>query len=235
MEEYGDVENSLEKVREEIEHHCERCGRDPVTVKLIVVTKTHPLEAILRLRELGVEDVGESYVDEFRKKYADNDEQDIRWHYIGHLARKNTPKVVGKVEFIHSVDSLRLAKKIDLTAGQNGITQKILLQVNTSDEGTKQGFSSGDIVESELIRELDHLENIRVMGLMTMAPYVDDERVLRNCFGAIRTTLERMRKLTTWELTELSMGMTNDYGIAIEEGATMIRLGTAILGERRAR
>ena len=235
MEEFLNIGSSLKEVRKRIEYHCQMSGREPGSVKLIVVTKTHPPGTIRKLTELGVLDIGESYVDEFKKKYADHDDRDIRWHFIGHLARKNTPKVVGKAEFIHSVASLRLARKIDLTAGRNGITQKVLLQVNTSEEGTKQGFSADDVMGPELIDELALLENIQIKGLMTMAPYMDDENILRSCFGTLRETLGRIREVTGWELSELSMGMTNDYGIAIEEGATMIRIGTAILGGQRAR
>ena len=235
MAEYGKIETSLSDVRAKIAGYCEISGRPSSSVGLIAVTKTHPPDLITKLCDLGVEDVGESYVDEFKAKYPRFDHDIVRWHYIGRLHRKHTPKVVGKADFIHSVDSLRLAKKIDFTAGQLGITQKILLQVNCSGEGTKQGFTPHTMMETELLEELSHLENVEVKGLMTMAPFIVDDMVVRGSFRLLRETRDTLVKMTKWNLPELSMGMSNDYGIAIEEGATMVRIGTAILGSRKVK
>jgi len=235
MDEYSNIKTSLNDVRAKIARHCEISGRPSSSVRLIAVTKTHPPEVIKKLCELGVEDVGESYVDEFKVKYPQFETGIVRWHYIGRLHRKHTPKVVGKAEFIHSVDSLRLAKKIDITAAQLGIRQKILLQVNTSGEGTKQGFTPSSVMDLEVLDEFNKLENVEVKGLMTMAAFTVDEVVLRDSFRLLRETRDTLVEMTKWNLSELSMGMSNDYGIAIEEGATMVRIGTAILGPRNVK
>jgi len=235
MCERDNIEITLREIRAGIEKHSERVDRDPSSVRLVVVTKTHGTDTIRLLAGLGEKDLGESYVDEFRVKYPECRSLDLRWHFIGHLFRKHTPKVVGKAALIHSVDTLRLARKIDLTAGQMEVRQDVLLQVNTSGEDRKQGFSPEELLARELIEELKVLGNIEVKGLMTMAPYTDDEAVLRSCFGGLRECMEELRERSGWDLRELSMGMSGDYGIAVEEGATMVRIGTAILGERRRR
>ncbi len=232
MNRYEGIEKNLKEVRENIERQCGISGREAGSIRLIVVTKKHPPEAISGLRELGVRDVGESYVDEFKVKYEQLKMENIQWHFIGRLARKNTPKVVGKASYIHSVDSLRLARKIDLTAEEKKIYQKVLLQVNTSGEGTKQGFEARELINVDMIDELSGFSNIRVEGLMTMAPYTDDEKVLRDCFSTLRSLNSRLKHMTHWPLHELSMGMTNDYPTAIDEGATMLRIGTAVMGKR---
>ena len=226
------MEENLVEVREKIERQCGVSGRESSSVRLIVVTKKHPVDAIFRLKRLGVRDIGESYVDEFKVKYERLKTENFQWHYIGHLARKNTPKVVGNALYIHSVDSLRLARKIDLTAGQMKIIQNVLLQVNMSGEMTKQGFEPQGLVKDDMIEELDRLKNIRIEGLMTMAPYTDDEKVVRDCFSSLRSLSSELKEKTCWPLRELSMGMTNDFLAAIDEGATMLRIGTAVMGER---
>jgi len=232
MERYAGMEEALAEVRGKIERQCGISGRGASSVRLIVVTKKHPPEGISRLKELGVRDIGESYVDEFKVKYEQLKTENIQWHYIGRLARKNTPKVVGNASYIHSVDSLRLARKIDFTAGEKKIVQNVLLQVNTSREQTKQGFEPRELVNDDMIDEISGFKNIRIEGLMTMAPYTDDENVVRDCFSALGSLNSRLKEMTYWPLHELSMGMTNDYLTAIDEGATMLRIGTAVMGER---
>lgn len=227
------IEKALSEVRRSIEEHSGCAGRDPSGIRLIVVTKKHGTGTIRLLALRGILDVGESYVGEFRAKYPEVDGLGLRWHFIGHLHRKNTPKVVGKAEFIHSVDTIKLARKIDLTAGRMGIVQKVLLQVNTSGEDRKQGFSPHEVTRKEFIDEMSALGNIEVRGLMTMAPFTDDDVVVRNCFRSLRVQREELSRMSGWAVDELSMGMSGDHGIAVEEGATMLRIGTAILGERK--
>ncbi|MDP6156314.1 MAG: YggS family pyridoxal phosphate-dependent enzyme [Candidatus Thermoplasmatota archaeon] len=235
MAQYDNLKTSLDTVRAKIARHCEISGRPSSSVCLIAVTKTHPHEVISLLSQLGVGDVGESYVDEFKVKFPCFPAGDVRWHFIGHLYRKHTPKVVGKAELIHSVDSLRLARKIDFTAGQLGVIQKILLQVNTSGEGTKQGFTPDSLKGTEFLKEFSLFENVEIKGLMTMAAFTLDEAIVRQSFRLLRETRDKLTEMTTWKLSELSMGMTNDYGIAIEEGATMVRIGTGLLGHRNVK
>jgi len=232
-EPYEHVRDNLAEVKRRIAHHCEIAGRDVSTVSLIVVTKKHPDEQIRKLAGMGVGNIGESYVDEFRKKFDRLAELNINWHYIGHLHRKRTPKVVGNAAYIHAVDSIRLARKIDLTAARKNVVQKILLQVNVSGEDTKHGFEVEEVLKDEFWSGLNEMGHVEVKGLMTMAPFTDDETDLRACFKGLKNIRDKLRRISGLGLPELSMGMTNDYGIAIEEGATMVRVGTAILGARR--
>ena len=229
---YAFLEDSVEFVTKNILHHCEVSGRSTSEIRLIAVTKTHPVRTIDKLYSLGLRDFGESYVEEFREKYHEIAPRRINWHYIGHLARKRTNKVVGRAEYIHSVDSLRLAKKIQFTCQQKDTSQKILLQINTSGEETKHGFNADIWKRDDILKELKALDRVIIKGLMTMAPHTDDEKVLRQCFKRLQETRGRLEESTGISLPELSMGMTNDYGIAIEEGATMLRVGTGLLGQR---
>lgn len=184
------------------------------------------------LANMGANNIGESYVEEFEKKYLQTRDLNINWHFIGHLHRKRTQKVVGRANYIHGVDSLRLAKKIDRTATTKNIVQKILIQVNTSKESTKYGFGVEEILDWNLWEALVELKHVGVVGLMTMAPFTDNSATIRACFRKLKGIRDELQNGPGIELPELSMGMTNDYGLAIEEGATMIRIGTAIMGSR---
>lgn len=222
---------NIKQVEENIIKSCEKVGRDPKEVTLIAVSKTKPYTAIEEALPSGVLDYGENKVQELTEKYEILP-KDIRWHMIGHLQRNKVKYLVGKVELIHSVDSLRLANQIETEFAKKNEIANILIEVNMANEESKFGITSE--TTEQLVREISKLEHVRIKGLMTIAPYTDNPETNREYF-------RNMKKLSV-DITEknidnvsmnvLSMGMTGDYQVAIEEGATMIRVGTGIFGER---
>ena len=205
-------------------------GKYPVP-KLIAVTKTHPAEDILPLRTLGVTDIGENKVQELVEKY-DELPQDIKWHMIGHLQRNKVKYLVGKTELIHSVDSIRLAEQIEKEYAKKDETANILIEVNMAQEESKFGITSQET--EELIRKISTFEHIRIKGLMTIAPYTDNPETNRVYFRQMKKLSVDIRdkNIDNVSMDVLSMGMTGDYQVAIEEGSTMVRVGTGIFGER---
>ena len=222
---------NIKQVEENIIKSCEKVGRDPKEVTLIAVSKTKPYTAIEEALPSGVLDYGENKVQELTEKYEILP-KDIRWHMIGHVQRNKVKYLVGKVELIHSVDSLRLANQIETEFAKKNEIANILIEVNMANEESKFGITSE--TTEQLVREISKLEHVRIKGLMTIAPYTDNPETNREYF-------RNMKKLSV-DITEknidnvsmnvLSMGMTGDYQVAIEEGATMIRVGTGIFGER---
>jgi PLP dependent protein len=223
------IRQNIDKLTLEIEEICRKIGRNPAEVKLIAVSKTYPLADIKEAWAGGTIDFGENKVQELRDK-AEVFSEGVAWHLIGHLQRKNAKYAVKYAEYIHSVDSAKLADEIQKRAESENKTQKILLEANTSGEESKFGLPKVEDVIA-LSEYVSGLANIKPVGLMTMAPYTDDESIIRRCFGKLREMKEKVNSKGLG-LTELSMGMTNDYKIAIEEGATMLRIGTAIFGQR---
>ena len=223
--------DNIKQVEENIIKSCEKVGRDPEEVTLIAVSKTKPYTAIEEALPSGVLDYGENKVQELTEKYEILP-KDIRWHMIGHLQRNKVKYLVGKVELIHSVDSLRLANQIETEFAKKNEIANILIEVNMANEESKFGITSE--TTEQLVREISKLEHVRIKGLMTIAPYTDNPETNREYF-------RNMKKLSV-DITEknidnvsmnvLSMGMTGDYQVAIEEGATMVRVGTGIFGER---
>ncbi len=221
-------ENYL-NIIENINQACKNAGRDSSTVRLVAVSKTKPVDVIREAIQLGLKDFGENKAQELKSKVAQIT-NDITWHFIGHLQTNKVKDVVPVAEYIHAVDSIKLAKEINKRALKIEKKQKILLEINTSLEASKFGLiDESEIMETALF--CANAENLNLVGLMTMAPYTGEEKILRNCFIKLRSLKEKLNK-EGFNLTELSMGMTNDYKIAIEEGATMIRIGTALFGER---
>ena len=223
------LKENLNIVLSKINDAKSRCGRENDNITLVAVSKTEPLRYIEELLSCGVKDFGENKAQEFRDKYnLLNDE--INWHFIGHLQNNKIKYVVGKAKLIHSVDSIPLADAINKKAENLGVTQNILLEVNTSGEESKFGIrDENDLLEiASFCKNAAHLN---LLGLMTMAPFTNDESAIRKSFSLLRTMQEKLNA-KEFNLTELSMGMTNDYEIAIEEGATILRIGTAIFGER---
>ena len=222
---------NIKQVEENIIKSCEKVGRDPKEVTLIAVSKTKLYTAIEEALPSGVLDYGENKVQELTEKYEILP-KDIRWHMIGHLQRNKVKYLVGKVELIHSVDSLRLANQIETEFAKKNEIANILIEVNMANEESKFGITSE--TTEQLVREISKLEHVRIKGLMTIAPYTDNPETNREYF-------RNMKKLSV-DITEknidnvsmnvLSMGMTGDYQVAIEEGATMVRVGTGIFGER---
>lgn len=227
----------LKKVEEGIVETCARCRRSRSEIKLIAVSKTHPIEVINEALKAGLENFGENKAQELRDKselITGNSGSPfvgvIRWHFIGHLQTNKVKYVIKAADYIHAVDSVKLAAEINRKAEQINKKQKILLEIKTSNEATKFGLEK----EKEIfeVAEFCNLNsNLDLVGLMTMAPYTNEEKVIRECFIKLREIKEKLN-LSGFGLTELSMGMTNDFEIAIEEGATMLRIGTAIFGKR---
>ncbi len=208
---------------------CRNCGRNFEEIIVIAVSKTKPIELIKEAFDTGIFNFGENKAQDLRDK-SKLIKGNFYWHFLGHLQKNKVKYVVDSAEYIHSVDSLQLANEINNKAQQKEIQKKILLEVNTSVEESKFGLSDYQDVE-RLIDKCAELQNIEVKGLMTMAPYTADEVLIRKTFEKLREMKEKINS-SHKEIIELSMGMTNDYKIAIEEGSTMLRIGTAIFGER---
>ncbi len=225
------IKENLELVRANIKNSCNVSDRLPDSVRLIAVTKTYGADLINEAIDCGVEDIGENRVQEIMEKY--DLVKPVRWHLIGHLQKNKVKYIIDKVELIHSVDSFELAREIDKQAKKVGKVQKILLEVNVSGEESKFGIAPDDC--RRLCREIaESFENVRIEGLMTVAPYTDDESVLESVFKGLAGLSDEIRaqNIPDMDMTELSMGMTNDYPLAILCGATMVRVGTGIFGKR---
>ena len=225
------LEESLKQVQENIRTACERAGRDPSEVTLIAVSKTKPVETLREAYDLGVRVFGENKVQELDKKIGELPD-DISWHMIGHLQRNKVKYIAGRVALIHSVDSFRLAEEINIQAKKKGVVIPVLIEVNAAGEESKFGVSIEDV--EELCRQISELDGIKINGLMTVAPYVVDSEDNRPIFHKIKALSIDIasKNIDNVSMDILSMGMTGDYMVAIEEGATMVRVGTGIFGER---
>ena len=223
--------DNIKQVEENIIKSCEKVGRDPKEVTLIAVSKTKPYTAIEEALPSGVLDYGENKVQELTEKYEILP-KDIRWHMIGHLQRNKVKYLVGKVELIHSVDSLRLANQIETEFAKKNEIANILIEVNMANEESKFGITSE--TTEQLVREISKLEHVRIKGLMTIAPYTDNPETNREYFRNMKKLSVDIKEknIDNVSMNVLSMGMTGDYQVAIEEGATMVRVGTGIFGER---
>jgi len=229
----SDIASNLFKVQETIRKAALKVGREPKDIKLVAVTKTVDPSKIKEAIKAGVTIVGENYVQEAKEKIAQID-HDIQWHMIGHLQTNKAKHAVKLFDMIQSVDSLRLAEELNKQAKRLGTVVKILIQVNVSGEESKFGVSPQGI--HSLISQISNkMENLSIQGLMTMPPYFNDPERTRPYFRALRELRDRIvsSEIRNVTLGELSMGMSNDYEIAIEEGATIVRIGTAIFGERK--
>lgn len=222
---------NLTLVNEKIDKACERCGRDREAVTLIAVSKTKPVSALEEAYHYGIRDFGENKVQELCEK-AEKLPADIRWHMIGHLQRNKVKYIVDKVCLIHSVDSLRLAEEISKEALKKQVTVDILVEVNVAEEESKFGSTVEGTLQ--LIREMAALPAVRIKGLMTIAPYVENPEENRKYFAKLRQLAVDIesKNIDNVTMNVLSMGMTGDYEVAVEEGATMVRVGTGIFGER---
>jgi len=223
------IAENLKKVEAEIAETCIKCGRNRSEIRLIAVSKTQPVEVIREAINTGIKDFGENKAQELRDK-SDLISGNFSWHFIGHLQTNKVKYVIKAADFIHAVDSIKLAEEINRKSKEINKNQKVLLEIKTSDEATKFGLADEKEIY-ETAQFCKNCSNLDLVGLMTMAPYTDDENVIRNCFIELRELKEKLNK-NGFALSELSMGMTNDYKIAIEEGATMLRIGTAIFGDR---
>jgi PLP dependent protein len=221
------VESNLAVIRDKITQSCKKVGRDPRDIKIIAVTKYSTIERTKEAMEAGITHLGENRDQEFLNKYEALGNEPT-WHFIGTLQSRKVKNIIDKVDYIHSLDRLSLAKEINKRANK---TINCFVQVNVSGEESKHGLSPEDAIP--FIQSLQQYSNIRVIGLMTMAPHTKDEMILRSCFKKLRQLQQdiQLLSLNNAPCRELSMGMSNDYEIAIEEGATYIRIGTALVGE----
>lgn len=225
------IKENLEEVEARITRACGRSGRERSEVTLISVSKTKPVEMLQEAYDAGSRDFGENKPQEIREKYPQLP-TDIRWHMIGHLQRNKIKYIIDKVCMIHSVDSIRLAEAIDEEAKKHGIVMPVLIEVNVAEEESKFGVHL-DEVES-LIRQISELSNIQVQGLMTIAPFTENAEDNRIYFRKLRNLYVDIKdkNIDNVNMCNLSMGMTGDYEVAVEEGATMVRVGTGIFGAR---
>ena len=225
------IAENLDKVRERIAEASRKSGRNKEDVTLIAVSKTKPVEMLMQAYEQGCRDFGENKVQELVDKYEVMP-KDIKWHMIGHLQRNKVKYIVDKVYMIHSVDSIRLAEEISKEALKKNVTVSVLIEVNMAGEETKFGVAPSEA--ENLIRQVAALPGITVKGLMTIAPYVDDPEKNRQYFVGIRELSVDIKKknIDNVSMNVLSMCMTGDYAVAVEEGAGFVRVGTGIFGER---
>jgi len=218
-------------VRERIVAASARAGRSAEEVTIVAVTKTHPPEAVQAVLAAGIADIGENRLQELEAKIAVVGRDAARWHLIGHLQRNKSRRAVALADVIHSVDSVRLAETLSRAAAESISRVEVLVQVNVSGEASKGGLEPEVAVDE--IGAICEMPGIRVRGLMTMAPFTDDERVIRSVFRGARLLLEEVgRAVPAFEPAHLSMGMSNDFEVAVEEGSTLLRLGTVLLGDR---
>lgn len=222
----------LENIKDRINKSAVRCGRDPKSVRLVAVSKTVSTDRIKAAIDAGIDILGENYIQETRTKFNALAAYPVSWHFIGHLQTNKAKYAVRLFDLIHSVDSLKLARELDKQAKKVNKIQEILIQINIGNEPSKSGADIGNI--SNLIKDVSCLQNLSVKGLMIMPPYFTDPEKVRPYFSALRDLRNRIHQTVSGvDLHELSMGLSNDFETAIEEGATLVRIGTAIFGERK--
>ncbi|MGI6731396.1 MAG: YggS family pyridoxal phosphate-dependent enzyme [Anaerovoracaceae bacterium] len=225
------IKENIANIKEELDRVATSAGRDKGEVLLVAVTKTRTAEEINEAIAAGITDIGENKVQEILDKYEDV--RHVNWHMIGHLQTNKVKYIIDKVQMIHSVDSYKLAKEINKRAQQKNIIMDVLIQVNAADEESKFGVSIGDA--EQLVRDiLDSFPNIRIKGLMNIAPYAEDPEDVRVYFKKMKELYDRFSEINheNLDFQYLSMGMSHDYKAAILEGSNLVRIGTAIFGER---
>ena len=232
MQMEAEIGERLAGVRARMAAAAKGCGRRPEDIHLVAVGKTHPVEAIAAAIEAGAAIIGESYVQEARAKYDALAQQPVQWHFIGRLQTNKAKYAVRMFDLIHTVDSLKLGAELDRQAQKAGKVQQLLIQVNMGSEAQKAGVTPD--AAPDLALDLSGLSHIKVKGLMAIPPYFDDPERARPHFAALRALRDRIAALAIpqIDMMVLSMGMTGDFEAAIEEGATLVRIGSAIFGER---
>jgi PLP dependent protein len=229
------ISANINNIRERIASACKRCGRQPGEITLVAVSKTFGAEVIQEAVSAGVLDIGENYVQEVLGKRGLLTSADIRWHFIGHLQSNKARQIAEWVHLVHALDSVSLARELDHRAAQTGRTIEALVEVNTTGEQSKFGLAPDRV--PGFIRELEQFSHIRIGGLMTIGPFLPDPEGSRPMFRTLRSLRDALARLqqANLNLRHLSMGMTGDFEVAIEEGATLVRIGTAIFGSRTKR
>ncbi|MCS7228548.1 MAG: YggS family pyridoxal phosphate-dependent enzyme [Candidatus Kryptonium sp.] len=227
------IAENIYKIRQKIREVCQKVGRNPEEITIVAVTKTVPVDKIKEAINAGINDIGENRVQELLEKKSYIDIQNVRWHFVGHLQTNKVKYIVDFVHLIHSVDSLKLALEIEKRAKRINRIVDVLIEVNTSGEKTKYGVKPEET--TELVKQIsESCEFVRIKGLMTVAAYLPNPEDVRPMFKLLRQLSDEIKKLDlkNVEMKHLSMGMSNDYWIAVEEGATIVRIGTAIFGPR---
>lgn len=226
------IKANLVQVSENIKKICEKVGRNPEEVRLIAVSKTKPIEMLLEAYEYGCREFGENKVQELVDKYEQMP-KDVKWHMIGHLQRNKVKYIVDKVVLIHSVDSLKLAEEISREALKKQVEVSILIEINIAGEESKFGIKPDEAVD--MVKAIALLPNIQIEGLMTIAPYVENPEENRQYFAQLKELSVdiSLKNIDNVNMNVLSMGMSGDYMVAVEEGATCVRVGTGIFGERQ--
>ncbi|MGN8630638.1 YggS family pyridoxal phosphate-dependent enzyme [Blautia sp. HCP3S3_G3] len=225
------IAENLQQVRENIRKACEAVGRDSKEVTLVAVSKTKPVEMLKEAYDAQARVFGENKVQEIMDKY-DRLPEDIQWHMIGHLQRNKVKYIVDKVAMIHSVDSMRLAETIEQEAAKHEIRVPVLVEVNVAQEDSKFGLKMDEVLP--FVMQASKLPHLEIRGLMTIAPYVEDPEENRKIFRQLKKLSVDIadKNINNITMSVLSMGMTGDYEVAVQEGATMVRVGTGIFGER---
>lgn len=225
------LKENLTKVEENIQKACDKAGRKRSEVTLIAVSKTKPVEMLQEIYDEGIREFGENKVQEMCEK-MELMPQDIKWNMIGHLQTNKVKYIIGKTSLIHSVDSLKLAEEIQKQAVKHDVTADILVEVNIANEESKFGISKDETIQ--IVRDIAKLDHLKIKGLMTIAPFVENPEDNRLYFREIKQLSVDInnQNIDNVSMDVLSMGMTGDYMVAIEEGATMVRVGTGIFGER---
>jgi hypothetical protein len=226
----------IDEINERIKKAALSRNRDPESVRLVAVTKTVPAERIREAVSEGISAIGESYIQEARDKYLLLSDIQVSWHFVGHLQTNKAKYAVKMFDLIHSVDSVKLLQELDIQAKKTNKVQNILIQVNIGKEKTKSGINEEDALE--LVNNMLRYENIFLKGFMVIPPFSDDAEKTRPYFSALRNLRNRINDLykgsrTNVSMDELSMGMSGDFETAIEEGSTLVRIGTAVFGERK--
>ncbi len=225
------IKENVAEVESRIQAACERAGRKREEVTLIAVSKTKPVSDIYEVMETGIKDYGENKVQEMCDK-IETIQEPLNWHMIGHLQRNKVKYIVDKAKLIHSVDSLRLARQISQEALKKGVESDILIEVNVAEEASKFGLSTEEVIQ--MVEDISKLPAVHIKGLMTVAPFTDNPEDNRPYFRNLKQLAVDIaeKNIDNVTMSELSMGMTGDYEVAIEEGATMVRVGTGIFGAR---
>jgi hypothetical protein len=224
------IRDKIEEVRQRVLAAAERCGRNPDEIKILPATKKQSVEVLREVMECGLDHFGENRLQEALPKIAALPPA-VRWDFIGGLQTKKAKQVVGVFDLIHSVDSMKLAEEISKRASASGLNQKILLQINVGGESGKHGIAPADA--SDLMEKVNALDYVEVHGLMTVPPFREELEAVRPYFRQLREIRDRLEQAEGYGLPILSMGMTHDFEIAIEEGATVVRVGTALFGARQ--
>jgi pyridoxal phosphate enzyme (YggS family) len=226
------IRENIDDIVKKIEAACKKVGRNPNDITLIAVSKTVESPKVREAVAAGVDNLGENRVQELVKKYEDLKDIDIKWHMIGHLQKNKVKYIIDKTVLIHSVESLSLAEEIDKRAKKAGIVANVLIELNIGEEESKFGIKEENVYD--FVKSMEEFENIKVSGLMTVAPFCENPEDVRWVFKKMKDIYDKISamNLKNAEMKYLSMGMTNDFVTAIEEGSNMVRIGTGIFGKR---